>query len=575
MTAADPLQLRAACPSSRVRKRRLDAVRRSHDKNLHPCLEPRAARLGKITVVRLGPVNGAVHKRTAMMKCSKTILTFLAFAFACSRLTAAPIACANVMDYGAVGNGKVDDAPAIQKALNAAVNQGGICFLPAGSYRLNSSLTVPSGVTLKGSYDAVPHPKHPIGTVLHLYGGKGNVDAQPAIVLDFNASIRNVLIHYPEQRAPPEVVPYPWTIQIRGQMCQVIEVGMTNPYRAIDVGTHENELHVIRDVYACPLNIGIYIDRCSDVGRLENVHFNPNFWKRSGLEPKLPAPPAGFSAGEDAYWNGILQPYLKEHLIGFKIGRTDWEYISNCFVIFAKQGFLFDDFGHGAGNALVTQSGSDIGPVAVQVNKTQTHSGVQFSNCQFMSTVRIGAQNTGPVKISNSGFWVIKETREQVVNEGSGTVILNGCHFRDWDVPGRGDPCIRVNNGRLILSQCDFSRSPISLIVAPQKNAVSLEPGLVAGTVVGCLFHSDTIADTSKAKVEMAANVFEPAAPAAVLGNRTLRSVCTEVDIPVEQVVAILKRRGLRAGPDDTIKSISEGSGMSLAELFTLVAENL
>jgi hypothetical protein len=495
-------------------------------------------------------------------------------ALVCSGLAAAPIECVNVMDYGALGNGKVDDAPAVQKALDAAVDKGGICFLPAGSYRLEGSLTVPAGVTLKGTYDGIPHPMHPLGTVLHIYGGKGNADAEPAIILGFNASVRNVLIHYPEQQAPPEVIPYPWTIQIRGQMCQVVEVAITNPYRAIDAGTYANELHLIRDVYACPLSIGIYVDRCTDVGRLENVHFNPNLWKRIGLEPKLPAPPKGFQGGDDTYWNSILQPYLKENLVGFKIGRTDWEYVSNCFVIFAKQGFLFDDFGHGSGNALVTQSGSDIGPVAVQVNKTKKHAGVQFSNCQFMSTVKIGPENTGPVKISNSGFWVIKETLEQVVNEGSGTVILNACHFSDWDLPGQGAPCVRANNGRLILSQCDFSR-PRTGLIAARKNAVSLEPGFIAGTVTGCLFHHDSIANTSAGKLELAANVFEPEARSTDLGKRTLKGLCAEFEVAVADVVALLKQHGIDAGPDSTLDAIAEESGMSPAELFALVSNNL
>ena len=244
-------------------------------------------------------------------------------------------------------------------------------------------------------------------------------------------------------------------------------------------------------------------------------------------------------------------------------------------MIFAKQGFLFDDFGHRPGNALVTQSGSDLGPVAVQVNRTQKHAGVQFSNCQFMSTVKIGPQNTGPVKISNSGFWVVKETLEQVVNEGSGTVILNACHFSDWDLPGQGAPCVRATNGRLILSHCDFSRPLTSLIATQRKNAVSLEPGLIASTVVGCLFHNDTIANTSEGEVEMAANVFEPAVPAAVLGKRTLKSLCAEFEVSVDEVVAFLKQRGLDAGPDSTLDAIAEESGMSPAVLFNLVSDNL
>lgn len=112
-------------------------------------------------------------------------------------------------------------------------------------------------------------------------------------------------------------------------------------------------------------------------------------------------------------------------------------------------------------------------------------------------------------------------------------------------------------------------------IPGPFRFAVSLEPGLVAGTVVGCLFHSDTVADKSEAKVQLAANVFEPAAPAAVLGMRTLKSLCAEVDISVEHVVALLKRRGIIAGPDDTLKALAEKSGLSPAQWVTLVSDNL
>jgi hypothetical protein len=234
---------------------------------------------------------------------------------------------------------------------------------------------------------------------------------------------------------------------------------------------------------------------------MENVHLNPNLWKRIGLEPTLPAPPATFAGNEDQYWNSILIPYLKENLIGFKIGKTDWEYISNCFVIFAKHGFEFDDYGHGSGNAIVTQSGSDISPIGVQVNQVQRHAGVQFANCQFMSTVKIGPDNVGPVKISNSGFWKVRETLEQVVNEGAGTLILNACHFYDWDIPRKGAPCIRATNGRLTMNGCDFMQRG--------KRTVQLEDKFIAGSITGCLFRDNTITNLSGGTLELFANTYE------------------------------------------------------------------
>ncbi|MBM4153255.1 MAG: hypothetical protein FJ220_07020 [Kiritimatiellaceae bacterium] len=420
--------------------------------------------------------------------------------FAVMGAFADPSESVNVKDFGAKADGTSDDTQAIQAALDAAVTRGGICFLPAGRYRIDGSLTVPGGVMMKGSYEGTPHPKCPIGTVLYIYGGKGNEEATPTITLKFNAGVRNLMFHYPEQMAPPNVIPYPWTIQIDGELCQVIDVAMTNPYKMIDAGSKVNELHFIRNVFACPLKIGVYIDRCYDVGRVENVHLNPNLWPRIGLEPMLPAPPKDYAGDEDKYWNEILIPYLKTNLIGFKIGKTDWEYMSNCFVIFAKQGFLFDDFGAGPGNALITQSGADIGPIAVQINKVQERQGVQFANCQFMATIKIGPENTGYVKISNSGFWRVQETVEQIVNEGSGVLILNACQFTDWDIAEKGDPCIRSSNGRLIMTGCDFMR---------KKNTMLFEKDFKAGTITGCQFRNHSISNQSKGTLELSANIFE------------------------------------------------------------------
>lgn len=53
--------------------------------------------------------------------------------------------------FGAVGDGLTDDAPAIQKALNAVPSAGAI-YVPQGIYRINSALTVPHpNVSILGS----------------------------------------------------------------------------------------------------------------------------------------------------------------------------------------------------------------------------------------------------------------------------------------------------------------------------------------------------------------------------------------------------------------------------------------
>jgi len=390
----------------------------------------------------------------------------------------------NAREFGAKGDGVADDTRALQAALTAAAEKGPVCFVPPGHYRLNGSLIVPPGVTLQGASGGVPHSEHPIGTILLAYGGRGKADGEPLVTLKPNAVIRNLVIHYPEQKLP-DVAPYPWTIRGDGELCQVTDITLTNPYQALDFGTRWNELHKIRNVFACPLRIGVFIDQCTDIGRIENVHFNPNFWTRMALKPGYPG--------------GDIKAYLEKNLVGFKVGKTDWEYISNCFVIFPKIGFHFDDFGHGPGNAVITQSGSDICPVAVRVDRVQPHAGVQFVNAQIMARVEIGKENRGPVKFTSCGFWGVPGLAEQVLKNGPGTLMLTSCHFTGWDTGGKGAPCIRAGGGRLVVHGCEFMDGG--------KKQIVLSKGLRAATIVGCLLRGkEGVVDESGADVQIGLN---------------------------------------------------------------------
>lgn len=97
----------------------------------------------------------------------------------------------------------------------------------------------------------------------------------------------------------------------------VIDVTLVNPYKGIDFGTCKNELHYIRNVFGCPLKLGIYVNRTTDIGRIENVHFNPHAWGRCTFNDK--------AKGEG--WKKLCA-YLEQNLVGFQIGQTDWEYMS-------------------------------------------------------------------------------------------------------------------------------------------------------------------------------------------------------------------------------------------------------
>lgn len=59
----------------------------------------------------------------------------------------------NVKDFGATGDGTTDDTNAVENALlYAAAKTGGTVYIPAGKFKIQRPLTLPSGVILQGSH---------------------------------------------------------------------------------------------------------------------------------------------------------------------------------------------------------------------------------------------------------------------------------------------------------------------------------------------------------------------------------------------------------------------------------------
>jgi hypothetical protein len=350
----------------------------------------------------------------------------------------------DVKSFGAAADGKKDNTAAFQRALDKAGKTGTIVNVPAGQYAFNGSLNIPEGVTLAGVWPG-PHTAQTLkGTTFLVLGGRDNESGTPFLNLKTGSTVKGVTIFYPEQKVE-DIRPYPWTIQGQGQHFNVIDVTIANAYNGIDCGTFHNEGHHLRNILMCAVNKGVFIDYCTDIGRLENVHIHNVYWWRVGEPYRL----------NDEQVKA-LEVYTRANLIGFIIGRTDWEYISNSFVIWAKIGFHFIKSEQGKANALITQSGSDLGPLAVKIEEVQDHAGVIFENCQFMSGFEISEANLGPVKLSNCGFWGRPGSNAQMDLYGQGTVTLTATHFHKWDYDKTGVPCVRAMNGSLLMSGCDF-----------------------------------------------------------------------------------------------------------------------
>lgn len=349
----------------------------------------------------------------------------------------------NARTFGATGEGKKDDSAAIQKALDECASKGGgTVKLPAGKYRLDGPIIVPSGVTLAGEWEAPHHAQLMKGTVILAYAGKGKENDPPLVSLSPSSAVKGLTFFYPEQRIPG-TQPYPWTIQGSGMHGSVMDVTLVNPYKGIDFGTHANELHYIRNVFGCPLKVGVFVDQCTDIGRIENVHFNPHYWARAEVEG-IPA------------WNDLLG-YVGSNCTAFEIGRTDWEYMLNTFSYGCRVGIRFFASKHGACNGNFLGVGVDWAQTAILVEQTQ-EPGLLFTNGEFVggqgaeTEVEVTPSHTGVVQFSNCAFWGPSRRVARVA--GNGTVSFSQCNFVNW---AEGVPAIEANDGDLTVQACRFS----------------------------------------------------------------------------------------------------------------------
>lgn len=377
----------------------------------------------------------------------------------------------NVRNYGAKGDGVTDDTAAFQKALDeTGAGGGGIVQVPVGNYLIKTHLDIPTGVTLEGVWTApvcptkLEKPMDPkvierspepaggpardktwlAGSVLLAVEGADKPDGTPFIFLHTNSTLKGMTVYYPEQKTDGAPTAYPWCVASAGaDNPSIIDCLLVNPYQGVDFGTRVAGRHYIRNLYGQPLYKGLFIDVCFDVGRCENIHFWP-FYTGHVLGGKAKA------MDEWVFKNGTA----------FVLARSDWEFMSGCFAISYKTGFHFISASQpGPGNYLLTQSGADCSDVALQVDETQGHSGVSFSNSQIFGRIVVSATNAGPVRFTGCGIFGASgniQAKEMIQIGGRGRVSFDNCSFYAIDPTPKTDYFINVTDGRLGISNSVF-----------------------------------------------------------------------------------------------------------------------
>ena len=384
----------------------------------------------------------------------------------------------DVTNYGAMGDNATDNTASFQAAMAAcnancaasAGSCGGDVYVPPGLYRFTGNFSVPSGCTLQGSFLSVP--SHDLrgagsdgsycddGTFLIPTQGRGEacgLDCTSAFIsLRTNSAVKGLVIWHDEQESVALPVAYPWALFMQGDNIEVSDVELLGAWNGIAaVAAHR---HLIVRVEGQPINIGVFVDETYDIGRIEDVHFNPWFSDHSPF----------------VWWQTTYGR-------AFVFGRSDWEYVLNTFAFGYGIGYHFIERARGAMNGNFVGIGADmITNASVAVDQSQPY-GILISNGEFTAFCKgmycppqewraaqglasvdpthlvVGAENQGTVSFSTSAFW---GSAAQIAKlAGTGTTSFSQCHFDTWDTESRGVAALQQRGGKLIVSACEWHQS--------------------------------------------------------------------------------------------------------------------
>ena len=374
---------------------------------------------------------------------------------------------------GAKADGVTDDTAAIQSALDQASKAGGRVWLPPARYLVKGSLHIPPGVTLQGVEESPVWTEPLTGSIILATGGRDNEDGPALFELGHSSAVRGVTVFYPEQIVT-NIHPYSWTFHLQGHDNTVENVTLINSYNGIRLGPEGNVRHRIRSVYGCVLRRGIFVDACSDIGRIENVQFHCHWWTAASV------------GGE---WKPVHE-FMWKNCEAFIFGRTDWEYVNNTFVFPVNIGYRFLKTKAGAANGQFSGIGADEAQVCVKVEEIQPM-GLLISNGQFVcmhgdTRIPVLVESTcrGSVRLVDCAFW--GPNRQCVVSHSKSFVSLSDCYLSSTGrAKNPGVSLIEADGGKLQVRGCSFGTDEPGIALKPGlKHAIITENNGVRGVEI-------------------------------------------------------------------------------------------
>lgn len=358
----------------------------------------------------------------------------------------------DVKSFGAKGDGVTDDTGALAKAIAQGQAESRPVYLPLGNYRLTKPLQLHKQTLIGSPEGAWPGDEDalPVLMVDHQHG--------PAIEMQPSSAVSGLKIEY---RHPdfPEIIQFPPAIIIRGTGVRISNLKISNAWTGIycdDTLTDRNNGRLnIENVFMVSIHkLGLHVGHTLDKDNLRNIEV----W----------TPPES-------------SPVFSREGVGFKLGKNDGLRMSECFVLGAHIGFLFEE------NKGDINPGGTLGYLS--------NCSVDFSD--YGMVVR-GGSNTF-LNVSGGSYWA--HTAAVLLTGDGGEVIITGSDLR-----GNGLASVEATGGdRFILNGCNLT-SPHPSFKIPALRLGTVKRVIVSNCIMDSL-HSGVEIKKSPENMILAQNM--------------------------------------------------------------------
>ena len=324
----------------------------------------------------------------------------------------------DVRELGAQGDGKADDTPAFEKAIEAARSAGLAVFVPRGVYRLTRTLVV-ENISLSGPTPGVWCADTDVLPIL-----LPEQRDKPCIHLRAGGGLQALAIRYDWQGEPTSGPP---AIVVSGVGAYLSHVKILYCWDGVlaDGVSNIGRFNMENVFIVAPRNIGVRVTGTWDAPTIRNVEV----------------------------WNLGPVPRPLEKGVGFDLGKNDLIRLSDCFVFAMNIGYLLRD---------------EIPDATIKGGTWGMLTGCSTDYC----SIGIDVRGEHTLSVAGGSFWNHHQSLR--VNGKNARVRVAGAEMKS-----NAAPCVEViQSEHVVVSGCSILR-PMREYAFP---AVHLKGGLTTMT---------------------------------------------------------------------------------------------